>query len=96
MNFLSNYNLCGSEVVNPLSKNSFAIFSWAVAVGSKGGLMVPGAVWTVTVDVWAVAASMWDVTDSMWSFTASMWAVTAYMYAVQALCGLLHSLCGLL
>ena len=39
-------------------KNGFAIFSGAVAVGSKGGLMVPGA-------VWAVAASMWDVTSSM-------------------------------
>ena len=54
------------------NKNGFAIFSGAVAVGSKGGLMVPGAVWAVTVDVWAVAASMWDVTVSMWAVTSSM------------------------
>ena len=60
-------------------KNGFAIFSVAVAVGSKGGLMVPGAVWAVTVYVWAVAASMWDVTVSMWAVTASMWAVTSSM-----------------
>ena len=53
-------------------ENGFAIFSGAVAVGSKGGLMVPGA-------VWAVAASMWDVTVSMWAVTASMWAVTSSM-----------------
>ena len=39
-------------------KNGFAIFLEAVAVGLKGNLMVPGAVWAVTVDVWAVAASM--------------------------------------
>ena len=51
-------------------KNGFAIFSGAVAVGSKGGLMLPGA-------VWAVAASMWDVTVSMWTVTVSMWAVTS-------------------
>ena len=48
-----------------LLKNGFAIFSGVVAVGSKGGLMVPGA-------VWAVAASMWDVTVSMWAVTSSM------------------------
>ena len=64
---------------NNNKKNGFAIFSGSVAVGSKGGLMVPGAVWAVTVDVWAVAASMWDVTVSMWAVTASMWAVTSSM-----------------
>ena len=46
-------------------RNGFAIFSGAVAVGSKSGLMVPGAVCAVTVDVWAVAVSMWAVASSM-------------------------------
>ena len=32
----SSNNTCGSEGVNPLSKNGFAIFSCTVAVGSKG------------------------------------------------------------
>ena len=54
-----------SETFGKSFKNSFAIFSGAVVVGSKGGLMVPGA-------VWAVAASMWDVTVSMWAVTVSM------------------------
>ena len=68
-----------SKVPQILVKNGFAIFSGAVAVGSKGGLTVPGAVWAITVDVWDVAASMWDVTVSMWAVTASMWAVTSSM-----------------
>ena len=38
----------------------------------EGGLMVPGAVWVVTVYVWDVAASMWAVTVSMWAVTAFM------------------------
>ena len=46
-------------------KNGFAIFSGAVALGSKWGLMVPIGVWAVTVAVWAVAASMWAVTVSI-------------------------------
>ena len=54
------------------SKNVFAIFSGAVVVGSKGGLMVPGA-------LWAIVASMWDVTVSICAVTASMWAVTSSM-----------------
>ena len=66
--------------------NGFAIFSLAVAVDSKGGLMVPGAVWAVSVGVWTV-------TGAVWAVTAYMWAVTASMYAAKALCGLLHSLC---
>ena len=76
------------RVVASHTKNGFAIFSGAVAVGSKGGLMVPGAVWAVTVDVWAVAASMWDVTVSMWAVTSSMHNVTASMSDVHVLCGL--------
>ena len=54
-------------------QNGFAIFSGAIAIDSKGGLMVPVAVWAVTVAVWAVAASMWAVKSSMSD-------VTAYMY----------------
>ena len=46
-------------------KNGFAIFSGAVAVGSKGGLMVPGTMCAVTVTVWVVTASMWAVISSM-------------------------------
>ena len=59
--------------------NYFAIFSWAVAVGTKGVLFLPGAVWAVTVAVWAVAASMWAVTGSMWAVTDSMWDVSSSM-----------------
>ena len=55
-----------------ISKNGFAIFSGAVVVGSKGGLMAPSAVWAITFYVWAVAVSMWDVTVSMWAVTSSM------------------------
>ena len=52
-------NLCRSEGVNHLSnKNGLTIFSGAVAVGSKGGLMVPGAVWAVAASMWAVISSM--------------------------------------
>ena len=39
-------------------KKWLRLFSGTVAVGSKGGIMVPGAVWAVTIGVWAVAASM--------------------------------------
>ena len=39
-------------------KNGFAIFSWAVAAGAKGGLMVPGMAWAITGTVQTVAASM--------------------------------------
>ena len=63
-------------------KNGFAIFSGAIAIGSKRGLMVQVAVWDVAAYVWAVTASMWDVTSSMSDVTASM-------YDVQVLCGLL-------
>ena len=84
-------NLCGSEGVNPLSnnKNDVAIFSGAVAVGSKRGLMVPGAMRAVTVAVWAVTASTWAVTSSMSE-------VTAAMYDLQVTCGMLQAPCGLL
>ena len=73
-------------------KNSFAIFSGAVAVGSKGGLTVPGATCAVAVVVWDVAASAWSVRASMWAFASSMSEVTASMHDVQAMCGLLHPL----
>ena len=53
-------------------KNGFAIFSGAVAVGSKRGLMVQVAVRAVKVAVWAVAAYIWAVTASMWAATSSM------------------------
>ena len=42
-------------------ENGFAIFSGVVAVGSKGGLMVPGAMHAVTVAVWAVVKSTWAI-----------------------------------
>ena len=44
---LSNNNTCGSEGATPLLKNGFVIFAWAVAVGSKGCLVMTGAVWDV-------------------------------------------------
>ena len=87
----------GTEGVNPIwnnnhfrnNKNSFDIFSWAVAVGSKGSLMVPGAMWAVAVSMWAITcavwaatASMWTVTDAMWDGVVAVWAVTASMWAV--------------
>ena len=62
----------------------------------KGGLMVSGVVWAVTVTVWAVAASMPSVTASMWAGIASMWAVTASMHDAKVLYGLLYPLCGML
>ena len=76
-------------------KNGFAIFSWAAAVDAKGGLMVPSAVWAVTVAVCAVAASMWVVTDSMCAVTTSMWAVTSSMSDITAFIYDAHVLCGL-
>ena len=53
-------------------QNSFAIFSGAVAVGSKWALMVPGTMCTVSVAVWHVAVSMWDIQVSMWAVVTSM------------------------
>ena len=34
-----------------LHENGFAIFSWGIAAGAKGGLMVLGVVWDVAVAV---------------------------------------------
>ena len=51
-------NLYGSKGVNPLSKNSFAIFSLALALCPKEGLMVSGTVWAVIFAVLSVADSM--------------------------------------
>ena len=48
-----------------LFENGFAIFSGAVAVGSKGGLTMPGAMRAITVAVWDVAASMWAIAASV-------------------------------
>ena len=59
-------------------KNDFTVFSWAVAVGSKGGSMVPGA-------MWATAVAMWDVASSMSDDVVSM-------CEAQVICGLLHPL----
>ena len=80
-------------------RNGFVILSLEVDVGSKGGLMAPGAVWAVTVAVcaiaaskWAVAASRWAVTCSMWAVTSSISDVTAFMYYIHVLCGILHPL----
>ena len=39
-------------------KNNFAIFSGAVAIGSKGGLMVQVAVWDVRVAMWAIVSDV--------------------------------------
>ena len=52
-----------------------------VAVDSKGGLMVPGAVLTVTIAVWAAAASMRTVTGAVWAIVVSMWAIITSMHA---------------
>ena len=57
-------------------------FSWAIAVGSKGGLIMLGAAWAVTFVVWAIAASMWAVTGAVWYITASMWTIAASMRTV--------------
>ena len=65
--------LWGSAAPNQVEENDFTIFSWAVAVGSKGGLMVSGAVWSVTVAVWAVTTSVWTVEASMQDFTDAVW-----------------------
>ena len=70
-------------------KMTLPFFSGAVAVGSKGGLRVPGEVWDVTVAVW-------EVTVSKWSVTTSTWSVTASMHDVQLLWGMLHPQCWLL
>ena len=51
---------------NSSSKNGFAIFLWAVAVGSKGCM-------------WAVTASAWTLTTAMGIVTGAVWAVTASM-----------------
>ena len=60
------------------AKNGFAIFSGAVAVGSKGGLMAPGAVWAVT--------------SSMSNVTGSVHDVEVPSGLLHPLCGLLHPL----
>ena len=74
-----------------ISKGKMAspFFSGAVAVGSKGGLMVPGATSAVGVTMWAVTASVQAATSSMPEDTASM-------SDVQVTCGMLRHLCGLL
>ena len=48
------------------------MFAWAVALGSKGSLVVTGAAWAVIVAVWDVIAFVWDVLGAAWAVTASM------------------------
>ena len=58
--------------------------------GSRGrferGLMVPGAVWAVTVAVWVVASSICAVTAFTWTVTSSMSDDKASMHDMQVLC----------
>ena len=82
-------NLCRSEGANPLSKNGFAIFSWAVVVGSKGGSMVQGTACAVSVAVQAATASAWAIASSVSDVSASA-------HDAQVPCGLLHPLCGMM
>ena len=49
---------CLPGFINGCFTNGFALFSWAVAAGSKGGLMVPGTVQDVIVAVRAILVSM--------------------------------------
>ena len=72
--------------------NGFAIFSWAVVVGSKGGLMVPGARCQVPGAMCDVIFTVWAVAVSMWAVTSSMWEVTASMHDVKVVRVLLHPL----
>ena len=74
----------------------FRRFSSAVAVGAKGGLMVSGAVRTVTVAVWTVTASMWAVASSVSNVTASLYDVEALFRLLHPPCGMLQAPCGLL
>ena len=56
-------------------KNDFAIFSWAVALGSKGGMRtVIAFVRTVKVLMRAVIAAMRAVAVPMWAIIAA-WAL---------------------
>ena len=73
-----------AQTINPI-KMASPFFSWAVAVGAKGGLMVQGAVWAVIDAVCAVTVSVWDVAAFMWAATSSMSGVTAFMYDVQVI-----------
>ena len=43
--------LCGLSLVKAGNEDREPIFSWAVAIDSKGGLMVPGALWAATFSV---------------------------------------------
>ena len=67
-------NPCGSEGVNTLFlKKGVAVFSWAVAVGSKG------RVWTDKVIMWEVTAAMWAVTVPVWAIVAVWTLKGAYL-----------------
>ena len=68
--------------INCHVKNGFAIFLWAVVVGSKGGLMVSDT-------MWAVAASMWSVTGSICAIASSVSDVAASVCDAQVKCGML-------
>ena len=70
-------------------KMALTVFSWEVVVGYKGGLMVLGAVWAVTVAVW-------DITASISDFAASMCDAHVLCGLLCPLCGLPHPKCGLL
>ena len=72
-----------------LSKNSLAIFSWAVAVGSKGHT------WKVTEATWVVSAFMFAFEASVETFKGTVWAVSASMWDVLLLHGLPQPLCSL-
>ena len=68
-------------------------FLGAVAVGSKMGLMVLGAMCAIAVTVWAVAASMLEVTASMHNVQVTSGLMHPLCGLLQAPCGLLHPLC---
>ena len=65
-------NLCEFEGVNPISNTWLRHFSWEVAVGAKGVLMVTGTVWTVAASMWNAAPSVWADTDTVWAVVDSV------------------------
>ena len=55
------YNQHRLEALQPFEQDSFAIFSWAAAVGLKERM------WEVTVSVWNCLVAMGTVVTCMWA-----------------------------
>ena len=69
-------------------ENGFAIFSWAVKVGSKGH------VWVFMSSMWKVAASVWGVADAMGTASGAMGDNIGSRWDAHALCGMLKHMRG--